>query len=94
VAPKKKRRKKTGWTDKPKGGSGSENKRVEIFQRLRLSEVDTGELVRLIETDAKQMEGYDKGQLRVVTEINLLSGGTRNTPPTVACRRLWGRTTR
>jgi hypothetical protein len=77
VAPKKKRRKNTGWTNKPKkGGSGGETKRVEIFKRLRLSEVDTGELIQLIETDAKRMEGYDKGQLRV-TEINLLSGGTR-----------------
>jgi hypothetical protein len=32
--------------------------------------------MQLIETDAKQLEGYNKRQLRV-TEINLLSGGTR-----------------
>ena len=44
--------------------------RVEIFERLRLSEVDRGELIQLIETDAKQLEGYDKGQLQV-TEANL-----------------------
>jgi hypothetical protein len=49
---------------------------VEIFQRLRLLEVDTRKLIWLIETDAKQLEGYDKGQLQV-PEIFLLLGGTR-----------------